>query len=380
VTRVVSRTPGPTQDGLSFKLGIDRKRIRANPWAEGPSCSAIPISFSRVAQIDYICDRMPRTDLILNLAKAGAQGDQTGVRRTLEAMVAEERGRQHHVVADRLSEFLVRPETGPAGMARIGPGESSGGLLTEVAPRRSLQDLVLPRIVREACAEVVEEQQRADLLRSHGLEPRHRMLLVGPPGNGKTSLAEALAGELATSLLVVRYEALIGSYLGETAVRLARLFELVRSRRCVLFFDEFDAIGKERGDEHETGEIKRVVSALLLNVDELPSYVVVVAATNHAELLDRAVWRRFQVRVSLPPPRRAEIVEWLKRFQARTETDFGLARPAVADRLKGLSYAELEDFCSDIQRRVALAGPGADLRQIAAARLTQWYARNAVQS
>jgi len=323
---------------------------------------------------------MPRTDLILNLAKAGAQGDQTGVRRTLEAMVAEERGRQHHVVADRLSEFLVRPETGPAGMARIGPSESAGGLLTEVAPRRSLQDLVLPRMVREACLEVVEEQQRADLLRSHSLEPRHRILLVGPPGNGKTSLAEALAGELATSLLVVRYEALIGSYLGETAVRLARLFELVRSRRCVLFFDEFDAIGKERGDEHETGEIKRVVSALLLNVDELPSYVVVVAATNHAELLDRAVWRRFQVRVSLPPPHRAEIVDWLKRFQARTEMDFGLDKPAVAERLKGLSYAELEDFCCDIQRRVALAGPTADLRKIAAARLTQWCARKSVQS
>ena len=131
-------------------------------------------------------------------------------------------------------------------------------------------------------------------MRSHGLQPRHRVLLAGPPGNGKTALAEAIAEALALPFLIVRYEALIGSFLGETAQRLAQLFAFARTLPCVLFFDEFDVVGKERGDAHETGEIKRVVSNLLLQIDALPSHVIAVAATNHSELLDSAVWRRFQ--------------------------------------------------------------------------------------
>ena len=101
-----------------------------------------------------------------------------------------------------------------------------------------------------------------------------------------------MANALAVSFFVVRYEAVIGSYLGETAQKIARVMEHARSRHCVLLFDEFDSVGKERGDVHETGEIKRVVSSLLLQIDSLPSYVVVVAASNHPELLDRAAWRR----------------------------------------------------------------------------------------
>ena len=243
---------------------------------------------------------MARSDLLLNLVRAGSLGDQVGFRRTVEAMIAEERERQHHVVADRLAEYLANKGDGARGPSTDAPV----GSYDERHPERVLADLVLPEVVSNACGELVEEQQRADLLRSHAIEPRHRVLLTGPPGNGKTTLAEALAGELALPLLVVRYDGVIGSYLGETAVRLARLMEHVRSRRCVVFFDEFDAIGKERGDEHETGEIKRVVSSLLLNIDALPSYVVVVTATNHPELLDRAVWRRFQLRLELPPPNR----------------------------------------------------------------------------
>jgi SpoVK/Ycf46/Vps4 family AAA+-type ATPase len=319
---------------------------------------------------------MPRSDLLLSLAKAGSQGDQVGVRRTLEAIVADERGRQHHVVADRLSELLSYGES-EAALAR-GPVESTASPLLEIVPRRSFEDLVLPPNVRQVSGEVVEEQHRADLLRSHGIEPRNRILLVGEPGNGKTSLAEALAGELAVPLLLVRYEAIVGSYLGETALRLARLFDRVRSRRCVLFFDEFDAIGKERGDKHETGEIKRAVSSLLLNVDALPSYVVTVAATNHPELLDRAIWRRFQVRLDLPKPGEREIREWLVRFEDRLGLCLGLREKSVADRLKGLSYAELDELCTDIQRRIVLAGPDPDLKKVVSSRLAQWRARAAV--
>jgi len=255
--------------------------------------------------------------------------------------------------------------------------EASGdrAAFTEVRPRRSLASLVLPSVVGEACSDLVEEHHRADMLRSHGLEPRHRVLLSGPPGNGKTTLAEALAFELTVPLYVVRYESIIGSYLGETAVRLAKLFALVRTERCVLFFDEFDVVGKERGDVHETGEIKRVVSSLLLQVDQLPSHVVVVAATNHSELLDRAAWRRFQVRLHLPAPTEEQRAEWLKQFESRTGIALAHPHTDLAKMLGSVSFAEIEMFALDAQRRYALSGSEGDMRAIVSQRLKQWETR-----
>lgn len=314
---------------------------------------------------------MARSDLLLSLVRAGSIGDQVGFRRTVEALIAEERERQHHVVADRLAEYLTNKNSAGRGPS----AEAPVGSYDERHPERVLSDLVLPEVVATACAELVEEQQRADLLRSHGIEPRHRVLLAGPPGNGKTSLAEALAGELGLPLLVVRYDGVIGSYLGETAVRLARLMEHVRTRRCVVFFDEFDAIGKERGDEHETGEIKRVVSSLLLNIDALPSYVVVVTATNHPELLDRAAWRRFQLRLELPPPDADAIAEWLRRFEQRTGVRLGLTTKQIDAHLAQLSYAEIEEFCLDVLRRLLLGGPKRDAKSVITSRLRQLSAR-----
>jgi SpoVK/Ycf46/Vps4 family AAA+-type ATPase len=320
---------------------------------------------------------MARADLLLDLVRAGARGDQPLFRKAVEALISEERARQHHILADRLAAHLQTnggPNTTPLStpLRRDSP---TGDLYYETAPERRLEDLLVPEIVEKAGRELIEEHRRTDLLRAYSLEPRHRVLLAGPPGNGKTSLAEALATELAVPLLIVRYESVIASYLGETAVRLTRLFQQVRTRRCVLFFDEFDVVGKERGDVHETGEIKRVVSSLLLQIDDLPSHVVVITATNHPELLDRAVWRRFQLRLDLPPPTPALAQEWFARFEERFGIKLGYAPAILAQRLKGLSFSELEEFSLDVQRQYVLHLPCADIRRIVDERLKQWQHR-----
>lgn len=319
---------------------------------------------------------MPRADLIVSLVKAGSEGDQKLFRSTVEAMAAEERAKRHHQLADRLVANLssLNGRQRPAEITRAADG-GHGGLLLEIEPRRSYDSLILDAEVRATLVELTEEQHRRDLLRSYGLEPRHRILLSGPPGNGKTSIAEAIATELMLPLLVVRYEAVIGSFLGETSGRLKRLFDYARTHECVLFFDEFDTLGKERGDTHETGEIKRVVSSLLLQIDALPSHVIVVTATNHAELLDRAVWRRFQVRLTVPPPSASQKEEWFAQFQVRVGMALGITPKTLAKKLDVASFSELEQFCEDIYRRYVLTLPNSDLKAIVSERLRQWQHR-----
>mgnify|MGYP000933834007 CR=1 FL=1 len=312
---------------------------------------------------------MARADLILGIVEAARRGDDTSLRRSVEALIAEERGKQHNVLADRLENALRQNGSHQAPSAEI--GRSPAPPVEVIDPRRSLADLVLPDRVRLACTELIEEQQRVELLRSYGLEPRHRVLLTGPPGNGKTSLAEALAEALLVPLLRVRYEAVVGSFLGETAAQLSRVFSFARTRRAVLFFDEFDAIAKERGDEHETGEIKRVVSSLLMQVDDLPSHVVVVAASNHPELLDRAAGRRFELHLDLPQPDLEARTLWFKRFLAALDEPVRKTPEGLARETAGASFASLEDLTLDVLRR-RLLHPEVALAPLITERVRRW--------
>ena len=313
---------------------------------------------------------MARADLLCELIKAGLIKDDLSFRKAAEAICAEERSKQHEILANKISELLNNKHYSNNSTSRNSPQIISSNniiasqLFHEKVPVKRLDQLLLPENVFNSCRDLIEEQTRTDLLRSFGLEPRNKVLLIGPPGNGKTSVAEGIAEALMVPLLTVRYESIIGAYLGETATRLSKLFEYAKSRHCVLFFDEFDTIGKERGDQQETGEIKRVVSSLLLQIDSLPSYVVTIAATNHDTLLDKAVWRRFQLKLELPKPTRCNLERWFSTFEKKMNFSFGLETSTLAKKLYGKSYAEAEEFALSVYRKFVLRSPDVRTRNI----------------
>ena len=182
-------------------------------------------------------------------------------------------------------------------------GELAGLLEAQYSDIR-LSSMVLKPELQDRLARVLREQRQQERLRARGLSPRRKLLLVGPPGAGKTMTAAALAGELKLPLFTVVYDGLIGKLMGETAARLRLIFDAIAIQRGVYFFDEFDAIGAQRAGPNDVGEIRRVLNSFLqfLENDDGPS--LIIAATNHPELLDKALYRRFDdvINYDLPDP------------------------------------------------------------------------------
>lgn len=281
------------------------------------------------------------------MANPNIRGDRQALQRTMDAILEASRASKRETMQSAQSSLFA-----PA--ANVLPNGISE-LVFDVPTNKRLSDLVLSVHLKESVEEFIYEFSHASLLREHSVEPRHTLLLIGPPGNGKTSLAEVIAAELSLPLLSVRYDAIVDSFLGETANRFRRLIDFVATNPSVLFFDEFDAVGKDRGDSQETGEIKRVVSSLLVQLDRLPSHSVVICATNHPELLDKAVWRRFEVRVEVPLPGPSELKEWFHRFERSLGASAGIDAQEFADCMAGESMSEIEAFTLDVRRKLILS-------------------------
>jgi SpoVK/Ycf46/Vps4 family AAA+-type ATPase len=261
--------------------------------------------------------------------------------------------------------------TGPVPLAQ--PRGELAGLISAAYPKVRLPDMVLDEGVHQRLRRVLSEQRQQHKLREHGLTPRRKLLLTGPPGTGKTMSASALAGELHLPLFTIVLDGLITKYMGETAVKLRVIFDAIAKTRGVYLFDEFDAIGAKRLSSNDVGEIRRVLNSFLQFLEQDTSNSLIVAATNHVELLDRALFRRFDdvIDYPLPTPQLAE-----RTIRARlpmldlTEVAWG----SVLETTKGLSYADLTRACEDVAKEAILSGwskPGVDSLQNALSERSQ---------
>jgi SpoVK/Ycf46/Vps4 family AAA+-type ATPase len=214
----------------------------------------------------------------------------------------------------------------------------------------SFRELLLAPSSLQTFAEVHLEYRREELLARHGMAPRRTMLFVGPPGTGKSAAAEAFADETGRDFALVNLATVVSSFLGDTARNLAAIFAAASERPLVLLFDEFDAIAKERAEASDHGELKRVVTAFLQLLERFQGPSILIAATNHPDLLDLAVWRRFDIVLPFAEPKVHEIRALLRRKLDPLPRQRGLDIERVASACKGLSQAEVTRVVSDAYR------------------------------
>lgn len=299
---------------------------------------------------------------IVALLQSHIDGDAERFLSVATQLAAHEARQGHGKLAQELRELIDAAKGRSATVARRGAGPvpiaqpkgELAGLLDAHYSDTRLASMVLKPELAERLTRVLTEQRQQARLRARGLTPRRKLLLVGPPGAGKTMTAAALAGELKLPLFTVLYDGLIGKLMGETAKGLRLVFDAIAMQRGVYFFDEFDAIGGQRSGQNDVGEIRRVLNSFLqfLEKDDGPS--LIVAATNHPELLDRALWRRFDdvITYDLPDP---SVVQGILRARL---TDFdlqGVDWTAVLEAAGQLSQAEVARAADEAAKAAVLA-------------------------
>lgn len=315
-----------------------------------------------------------KADLIENLIVAHCSGEEAKFKDAVDVLAADEERKGNVPLATKIRNAYANKKKSKAAapeFASSAPSftmQSASGaprdreslleLYELITPEVSLDDVILPDSQRKIIDQVIGEQKNAEELLKHKMDPVNRMLLCGPPGCGKTMTAQAIAHELGLPIAYVRLDGLVSSYLGQTSTNLRKVFDSVRNQRIILFLDEFDAIAKKRDDSNELGELKRVVTTLLQNFDNMPGNVFLIAATNHEHLLDPAIWRRFNVTITLDLPgeeqRKSLLEKWFSDYGIgkKAKIDFDLLAKISA----GQNGAQIRELCSAAGKAYLLSG------------------------
>jgi SpoVK/Ycf46/Vps4 family AAA+-type ATPase len=246
------------------------------------------------------------------------------------------------------------------------PRGELANLLTVTYPKDRLADMVLDSQVAAQIDRILKEQRLQLRIREHGLSPRRKLLLVGPPGTGKTMTASVLSGELGIPLLSVRLDALITKFMGETAAKLRQVFDAVTDVRGVYFFDEFDAIGSQRSLANDVGEIRRVLNSFLQMIENDHSNSLIVAATNHAEVLDYALFRRFDDVIEYHLPTATQAATLLRSRLGRFAPKPFPLKKAITAHVEGLSYAEIRRAVDEAIKEAVMRGDSRVKREVLA--------------
>jgi SpoVK/Ycf46/Vps4 family AAA+-type ATPase len=251
-----------------------------------------------------------------------------------------------------------RDSTGLRKFSQLPKDSERGTILLDIkTPDRYLDDVILNQKTIQQLDVILDEYRAGDILRTYGLHSKSKLLFCGPPGCGKTITAEALAGELGLPLLYTRFDAVISSFLGETASNLRKIFDYAGHGKWIVFFDEFDAIGKSRDNLEEHGELKRVVNTFLQLLDSFQTNNLFIAATNHEGLLDNALWRRFDDILQFERPNDEEIQK-LVELKLRGFKHNKLNLSNFIEEMRGWSHSDIERVCIEAMKISVLVGLG----------------------
>lgn len=227
------------------------------------------------------------------------------------------------------------------------------GLIIELIPEKRLADLVISKDISKRLERILTEYKQRHKLQKFGLSHRRKILLAGPPGTGKTMTASVLANEMHLPLLIVSMDKMVTKYMGETGAKLRLIFDAIKERNGIYLFDEFDAIGAERGNENEVGEMRRVLNAFLQFIENDFSESLIIAATNNLSVLDPALFRRFDDVIYFKNPDKAEAALLFKNILGSFLGD--IKPETISIEIEGLSHAEISLGCIDAIKEAILA-------------------------
>ncbi len=271
---------------------------------------------------------------------------------SIALQVAAHEARQGHMsIAKEIKDLVDKSKIDGFKVIKINPDLSD--LVLVYYPENKLNELILSEEVSNKLSRIIREYQERDKILKFGLQNRRKVLLSGLPGTGKTATASAISGELKLPLYVVMMDKLMTKYMGETASKLRQIFDMMISNRGIYLFDEFDAIGAERGRDNEVGEMRRVLNSFLQFIEQDSSESIIFGATNNIRILDSALFRRFDDIITYSLPNKAEIEQLIKLKLHKFLGEFSLK--TAVDAANGLSHAEITNACNDALKEIILA-------------------------